>query len=661
MGEYEKAKGFYERAIKIQTKIFGPHYVDIATTCSNLGWVYFSEKLYEKAQRLYERALDIQTKVFGYSHGNTATTYNNLGSVHLAMGEYAKAKESIEQAVEIQTKAFGSDHVYVAAMYNNLNLVYMKLEKCNEAKDLYKKTLDIGDKAEIIDTVATFNNSGCAFSNFKEYEMSIHNIGKALGIETKVFPTDQFNNATVLQNLIFAYDATKENDKAENLLKRALKFGIGKSFSSAEEITKEVDSCNFIDSIKLLPDFATDEFFKSSILHAQEKRKQERDIDCTMKAMADLALTVDTSVDAATEMKKPETSLGDEVEDDDEFFEKNFLDEDCGIRDDVRKLLKSFPWICGGYGVRWEPYLSLYVTVAAERQNDEDALRKEIDEKFGWKASRYFEFKPEPKEKSQFRLLSDLRVEKRENGPNPMRKKKDKKKIHEAMAKGSVTMFCNTDKKHYALTCFHNSCITDRQAAGIEFNFSHIWEDIKQLCERISRREIPDENRYYYFPLMGKEIKLGAPCFRSFNENTDIMAIEVIDCKKITRTPFVITETDWKTVKNQLKKGNAKVQKRVGGALGKIFDISYSYLCKETGCDIFSNVITIECECPFLKDGDSGMLIYFYNEDTEKHIPLGYGVSEHKKDDGKIVYLAFRLDVALKNLNLKKCRWYLQA
>ena len=157
------------------------------------------------------------------------------------MGEYAKAKESIEQAVEIQTKAFGSDHVYVAAMYNNLNLVYMKLEKCNEAKDLYKKTLDIGDKAEIIDTVATFNNSGCAFSNFKEYEMSIHNIEKALGIETKVFPTDQFNNAKVLQNLIFAYDATKENDKAENLLKRA------------EEITKEVDSCKFIDSIKLLP------------------------------------------------------------------------------------------------------------------------------------------------------------------------------------------------------------------------------------------------------------------------------------------------------------------------------------------------------------------------------------------------------------------------
>ena len=61
-----------------------------------------------------------------------------------------------------------------------------------------------------------------------------------------------------------------------------------------------------------------------------------------MKAMADLDPTVDTSMDPATEIKKSKTSLDDEVEDDDEFFEKNFLDEDCGIRDDVRKLLKRF-------------------------------------------------------------------------------------------------------------------------------------------------------------------------------------------------------------------------------------------------------------------------------------------------------------------------------
>ncbi|XP_046849400.1 uncharacterized protein LOC124442933 [Xenia sp. Carnegie-2017] len=375
-----------------------------------------------------------------------------------------------------------------------------------------------------------------------------------------------------------------------------------------------------------------------------------------MKAVADLDFIVDTSMDAATEMKKPNISLDDDLEDDDEFFEKKFLDKDYGIQYDVRKLLKSFPWICGGYGVRWEPHLSLYVTVAAERRNDEDALRKEIDKTFGWEASPYFEFEPEPKGKSQFRWLSDLKVVKTENGPNPM-----SGEIHETMAKGSVTMFCNKDEKHYALTCFHNSFITDGQVAGNKFNFSHNWKDIKQLYEKISKGEIQDENRYYYVPLMGEEIKLGTPCFRSFNENTDIMAIEVDDKEMINRNHFKIMQPNWKTVEKQLRKRNVKVQKYVGGAEGKILDISYSHICRETGCEIFSNVITIECDHPFLKDGDSGMLIYFYNEDTEQHIPLGYGVCEHKKDDGKIVYIAFRLDVALKNLNLENCLWYLNA
>ncbi|XP_046849018.1 uncharacterized protein LOC124442563 [Xenia sp. Carnegie-2017] len=136
--------------------------------------------------------------------------------------------------------------------------------------------------------------------------------------------------------------------------------------------------------------------------------------------MKNSTLTVNTT----TEMKTPVAPPDDDEESADIFFEENFLNEYYSIRDEVHDLLKSFSWICGGYGVRWEPYLSLYVTVAAERQNDEDALRKEIDESFGWKASPYFDFKPEPK-KSQFRWLSDLEVVKKQNSPRPSSEKTD--------------------------------------------------------------------------------------------------------------------------------------------------------------------------------------------------------------------------------------------
>ena len=84
--------------------------------------------------------------------------------------------------------------------------------------------------------------------------------------------------------------------------------------------------------------------------------------------------------------------------------------------------------------------------------------------------------------------------------------------IHETRAEGTVTMFCRKESKHYALTCFHTSCITDRRAVNYEFNFSEDREEIKQIYETISTTEITDENEYYYHSLMDEEIRLGARC-----------------------------------------------------------------------------------------------------------------------------------------------------
>ncbi|XP_046863552.1 kinesin light chain 1-like [Xenia sp. Carnegie-2017] len=136
MGEYEKAKDFYERAMKIETKAFGPDHVNIATTYSNLGTVYSKMGEYEKAKDFYERAIEIETKAFGPDHVNIAIRYNNLGSVYSKMGEYEKAKDFYERAIEIETKAFGPDHVNIAIRYSNLGSVYSKMGEYEKAKEL---------------------------------------------------------------------------------------------------------------------------------------------------------------------------------------------------------------------------------------------------------------------------------------------------------------------------------------------------------------------------------------------------------------------------------------------------------------------------------------------------------------------------------------------
>ncbi|XP_046849012.1 uncharacterized protein LOC124442557 [Xenia sp. Carnegie-2017] len=644
IGDYEKAKDFYERAMKVQATVFGPDHVKLAATYNNLGSVYSKIEEYEKAEEIYQQALQIKTKIFGYNHGNTVTTYNNLGSVYLSNGEYVKARDLYEQAIDIQAKVSGPDHVFYAAMCNNLGFVYMRLEEYDKAKDLYERALDIDSIAEFLNMAATFNNLGCAYSHLKEYEMAKHYFERALLLKTKIsVPNQPFNKGTILGNLISVCSLLGENDKTKYLSEQALEFEIDQIYSSCNEIN-EIDSCQLIDNIKLLPD---------STLYGLEYRKQG--IDCTVKEMKDSDLTGDTT----TKMKKSYTIPDDDIENDDDFFIENFLDEYYGIRDEIHDILRSFSWIRGGYGVRWKPRLALYVTVAAERQNDEDALRKEIDETFRWKASPYFEFEPEPK-KSRFRWLSDLEVVKKENSFNPLTGKIDDE--CETRAKGTVTMFCRKESTHYALTCFHTSCITDRRVAGYEFNFSEDWKEIKQIYETISTGEITDENEYYYLPLMDEEIKLGSPCRQSFNENTDIMAIEVIDEEMISCDHFTIEEPDWKElwerVADQLRKGGASVTKYDGGATGEILDITFTLTCPETDRFIFKNVIAIKCVRPFLKEGDSGVLIYFYDKVTESQIAFGYGVCAHERDD-ETIYLVFGLNDALKHLNLEKCYCYM--
>lgn len=92
-----------------------------------------------------------------------------------------------------------------------------------------------------------------------------------------------------------------------------------------------------------------------------------------------------------------------------------------------------FPWINGRCGITFNPKPRLYVTVALDRENDEDFLKKDMDEKFGWKASEYVEFRYAKKSSPTFRYLSNLKFRENENFSRE--------------SSGTVTMFCRKDRK----------------------------------------------------------------------------------------------------------------------------------------------------------------------------------------------------------------------
>ena len=101
MGNLEQAKDYYDRALAIRTRKFGPEYIDVATTSNNLGIVYLMSDSLEQAKDYFDLALAINLNKLGPEHVHVAATYNNLGNVHAELGDPEKANEYYDLALII--------------------------------------------------------------------------------------------------------------------------------------------------------------------------------------------------------------------------------------------------------------------------------------------------------------------------------------------------------------------------------------------------------------------------------------------------------------------------------------------------------------------------------------------------------------------------------
>ncbi|XP_046859201.1 uncharacterized protein LOC124452658 isoform X2 [Xenia sp. Carnegie-2017] len=366
----------------------------------------------------------------------------------------------------------------------------------------------------------------------------------------------------------------------------------------------------------------------------------------------------------------------------DDIFENEFLDEDYNMKEKVHDVFKSLSWICEGYGTvglnEKMPYPHLFVTVENHEGKSEEILKKEIDDKFGWNASEYIEFKSKSLRTPRFRLLSNLRVEDSTMPTNGNMQVSnidsfnDNNNSQRSSSHGTLTMFCRNKENHYALTCAHVACVTDQISATQTFNQEN---EVSMIIDNVNARNENDGNKYFYqLPNSGEEKQLGSfPCntVSKFNDEADVMFIPVGNENDF----YSLGGGDLENFPLRLKEANKELYQRVdngygfvkvrtnSGIKGFIDKRNYSHLCKKSRETIFKNAVKVKCDDQFLKDGDSGGLIYF-KDDKNKWQPFAYGVCEIDEEDDDISfgeeksYICFKLDKALKLLNFKDCEFF---
>ena len=218
LGEYQKAKEYYEKALPILIEI-GDRRGE-AEAYNNLGAVLLSLGECQRAEEYYEKALSINIEI-GDRQGE-AKTHRSFGRLLMSLGECQKAKEYYEKALHIAIEI--GDRRGEAAAYNNLGALLQLLGEYQKAKEYYEKALpiviEIGDRREeavAYNDLGTLLNSLGKFQKAKEYHEKALSIAIEIGDRQGEAAT-YVNHGTLLKSLGECQKAKEYQEKAFSIM-----------------------------------------------------------------------------------------------------------------------------------------------------------------------------------------------------------------------------------------------------------------------------------------------------------------------------------------------------------------------------------------------------------------------------------------------------------
>ena len=111
-----------------------------------LGTVTMEKGMYQRSLEWFEKLLKIETKLVRRDDPTLASTYNCIGNNYCHMGCYEKALESYKQALMINRRAEDDKRCQVATYLNNIGVVYFKMNHWHKALEYAQKALFIRER-----------------------------------------------------------------------------------------------------------------------------------------------------------------------------------------------------------------------------------------------------------------------------------------------------------------------------------------------------------------------------------------------------------------------------------------------------------------------------------------------------------------------------------
>ncbi len=92
LGEYERARPFFERAINMRRNLFDGDQPDLVASLMDLGQLYLDQGAYDQAVERFQKALDMHQRLLGQDHIETVNTLTRLAEALSSQGQDVEAE-----------------------------------------------------------------------------------------------------------------------------------------------------------------------------------------------------------------------------------------------------------------------------------------------------------------------------------------------------------------------------------------------------------------------------------------------------------------------------------------------------------------------------------------------------------------------------------------
>ena len=223
--ELDQAKDYFERALAIDEKVYGPEHPDVARDANNIGQILKAQGDLEGALGWTKRALAISEKVYRPEHPTVAIHANNIGQILKAGGHLEGALKWTKRALAIDEKVYGPEHPHVARDANNVGLILQAQGDLEGALEWAKRALAIDEKVygpEHPTVAIRANNIGQILLVQGDLEGALEWTKRALAIDEKVYGPEHPKVATYTNNVGQILQAQGDLEGALEWVKRAL-------------------------------------------------------------------------------------------------------------------------------------------------------------------------------------------------------------------------------------------------------------------------------------------------------------------------------------------------------------------------------------------------------------------------------------------------------